>query len=289
MAKEEKVPLTENGSTAGNLNLPHPEYYSKIELKWDEPTRLDFVLAEPQQAIPPEFSAMIAKIEEVERLVRVLFQDDESRQKAFFIQLHQVADTGLRGKNCNPQRGLEDLQELKDSIADTFPAVREKIWRLNVRILLGVLAICGMASAVSYYFNGSWYPGPGDGKSIWPVIKISAFLIPLGAVIGLFVEFIFRVGDDMPYDRLREINPGRWKPTQRVLNTIVVAYILAALIGVGVFNVGFAGTDLSEFVQGKDAKPPRPELSLVIGFVTGFAFAFVRDLMQQFRPAKRDK
>jgi len=29
-------------------------------------------------------------------------------------------------------------------------------------------------------------------------------------------------------------------------------------------------------------------LSLAIGFVTGFAFPYVRDLVQQFRPIRRD-
>jgi hypothetical protein len=105
---------------------------------------------------------------------------------------------------------------------------------------------------------------------------------PVGVLIGLFVEFIFRVSDDVPYDQLRAINPGRWKPFQRAFNTVLVAYIFAAILAVGAFQVGVASVLLNDFIDKK------PELSLAIGFVTGFAFPFVRDLVQQFRPTRRD-
>ena len=84
------------------------------------------------------------------------------------------------------------------------------------------------------------------------------------------------------------INPGRWKPFQRASNTIVVAYTLAAIIGLGVIDVGVGGVNLSEFIRPKDGQPIKPELSFFIGFVTGFAFPYVRDLMQQVRPGKHD-
>jgi hypothetical protein len=54
------------------------------------------------------------------------------------------------------------------------------------------------------------------------------------------------------------------------------------MLGAGAVQVGVANILLHEFL------PEKPALGLVIGFVTGFAYPFVRDLVQQFRPTKRD-
>jgi hypothetical protein len=96
------------------------------------------------------------------------------------------------------------------------------------------------------------------------------------------VEFIFRVSDDIPYEQLRAINPGRWKPFQRTFNTVIVGYIFAGILGIGAFKVGVGSILLNDFID------KTPMLSLVIGFISGFAFPFVRDLVQQFRPERRD-
>jgi H+/Cl- antiporter ClcA len=192
-----------------------------------------------------------------------------------------TADSGLRGTNCSPEIGLENLQDVKDSIADEFPSVRGTIWLWNLALLIAAIVGCGLASAILHSKTGVWYPAAVDG-SIWPALELALFLIPLGVMVGLFVEFIFRVSDDIPYDQLRAINPGRWKPFQRAFNTLVVAYIFAGILAIGAFQVGVANVLLNDFIDKK------PVLSLAIGFVTGFAFPYVRDLVQQFRPLRRD-
>ena len=279
-----KTPVEEKPSEGGN----HPVYYSEIELENGDQPRLDFKLARPPQPVPAKFSELRKEIEDVERLVRVLFQDDRKRLEKFFLQLHMTADTGLRGPDCSAERGAEDLQEAKDNITDEFPAVRERLWWWNFSILAGALALCGVASGIFYWYStaGDWFPYPRADSNKWPAVELSAFLIPLGVAIGLFVEFVFRLNDDVPYDKLRAVNPGRWRPLQRAINTIVVAYIFAATLGLGVVTVGVAGITLNDFIQGNPAKP---ELSIAIGFITGFAFPYVRDLMQQFRPTKQEK
>jgi hypothetical protein len=54
------------------------------------------------------------------------------------------------------------------------------------------------------------------------------------------------------------------------------------MLGVGAVQVGVSKILLNDFI------PQQPALALVIGFVTGFAYPLVRDLVQQFRPVKRD-
>ena len=103
----------------------------------------------------------------------------------------------------------------------------------------------------------------------------------MGALAGLFTEFLFRVNDDIPYEQLRAINPGRWKPFERALNTMFIAGIFAGIPAADIIKVGVSNLLLNDFVS-------KPYLLLVIGFVTGFAFPYVRDLVQRVRPVSRD-
>jgi hypothetical protein len=272
-------PVPGNGGQSSDA-ATHPAYYSDI-LYVEIDKRLDFKRAAGPQAPPIAYRQLRRQIEDVARLVRILFQDDKARLNKFFAMLHITADSGLRGPNSSLEIGADNLQDVKDSIADEFPAVRGKIWWWNFGILVATAAVCGLAAGVLHYTTGSWIPTM-QANSIWPSLKLAAFLIPLGVVIGLFVEFIFRVSDDVPYEQLRAINPGRWKPFQRAFNTVLVAYIFAGMLGVGAFQVGVASVLLNDFIDKK------PELSLAIGFVSGFAFPYVRDLVQQFHPVKRE-
>jgi hypothetical protein len=257
----------------------HPEYYSDIDLVDDE--RIDFRRASGSPPPPAAYRDLRRQIEDVARLVRTLFQDDKVRLRKFLLQLHLTADSGLRGTNSNLDIGLDNLQDVKNNITDEFPAVRGKIWWSNFGLLLGVIVATMVASGIYRYFTQSWFPAAST-TSVWPSLELALFLIPLGTAIGLFVEFIFRVNDDIPYEQLRAINPGRWRPFQRAFNTILVGYIFAGILGIGAFQVGVGSVLLNEFIDKK------PMLSLVIGFVTGFAFPYVRDLVQQFRPVRRD-
>jgi hypothetical protein len=276
---ELQQPPEEAGETGVADGSRHPEYYSKIVVDRQK-YRLDFVRAKGPPP-PVAYRELRKQIEDVARLVRTLFQGDKARLDDFFEQLHVTADSGLRGPDSSLEIGTENLLDVKNSIADEFPAVRGKIWWWNCWLLVGAVAVCALASAIYRQYTGSWLPAP-EANSVWASIELAAFLIPLGAMLGLFVEFVFRVNDDIPYENLLAINPGRWKPFQRAFNTTIVGYIFAGILGVGAFQVGVASVLLNDFIDKK------PVLSLAIGFVTGLAFPYVRDIVQQFRPVRRD-
>jgi hypothetical protein len=221
---------------------------------------------------------MRRQIEDTARLVRTLFQDDPALRKKFIDQLKEAAESGLVGQNSSVEIGLENLQDVRESIADAYVVVRGKLWWWNVGLLGGAIAYCGFGAAALKLWGSTWLWAAANGWQGWVVV---ALLMPLGAMAGLFVEFIFRVNDDIPYEQLRAINPGRWKPFQRALNTTIVAIIFAAILAVPLVQVGVSGVLLNEFSSGK------PWLSVVIGFVTGFSFPYVRDLVQQVRPVSK--
>lgn len=258
----------------------HPPYYTKVEVI--DQSRLDLTRHAGSKAPPPSYRSLRHQIEDVERLVRILFQDDAPRRVRLLGELKTAAESGLVGRNANIEVGIDNLQEVKDRITDEFPVVRGKIWWWNLALLGATLAVCLLASLVYRYFSGLWYPGLDTG-SLWPAVALAAFLIPAGVITGLFVEFVFRVSDDVPYEQLQAINPGRWKPFQRALNTLIVAYVFAAILGSDAFKVGIGSILLNDFIK------DQPLLSLAIGFVTGFAYPYVRDIIRQFEPKKKDQ
>jgi hypothetical protein len=153
------------------------------------------------------------------------------------------------------------------------------MWQANLQILLVVGIVCGALAGAVY-----WYAlpaRPGAGFPSWFPIALAVFLIPVGVVIGLFVEFVLRVNDDIPYEALIGINPGRWKPIARSVNTLVVAYVFAALLAMGALKVGVGNLLLNDFMGSN------PGLSVAIGFITGFAFPYVRDIVQKVKPTTR--
>ena len=109
---------------------------------------------------------------------------------------------------------------------------------------------------------------------------IAVLWIPVGAAIGAWVEFIFRV-ETLTYETLLYFDPGRWKPQDRVVITVVVAYVFALFLAVKAIQVGVGDILLNEFATS------RPYCSLAIGFVTGFSFAYVKDILYRLRPTER--
>jgi hypothetical protein len=275
-----QMPSAEQPGASGE----HPVYYESVTYVDDANTpRLDYHRG-PGWPIPEPFRKRREEFEEVEGLLRVLFEDDRPKLVQFLTELSQVATCDLCGEYCDPQSG--NLKILKEHVTYAYPGIREKLWKWNSGLLVGALALCGGASIIFHEATQHWYPAI-DAASIWPPAQVSVFLIPLGAILGLFIEFVFRVSDDIQYVQLKAINPGRWKPVQRAFNTVVVAYTLATFMALGVLNIGLGGIELNEFIIGKDGKPPHPQISLLIGFVTGFAFPYVRDLLHNLRPTDK--
>lgn len=265
---------------AGNADLGR--YYSEAYVvKEDGAYRLDYERADNSPPPPATIRSLQTQIEDVERLVNVLFSNDEKRKKRFFHELLLAAKSGFIDIDYNVEIGLQNLQDIKNHIADAYPQIRQPIWVANLEFLAGTVGCAIAASAAHLYFAGRLLPNLDKDHAFWSGLGIAVFLIPVGCAAGLFAEFLFRVNDDIPYDQLRAINPGRWNPWYRAINTVLVAYIFAGLLAGDILQIGVSGTLLNLFKDG------RPELSLAIGFVTGFAFPYVRDLLQQVRPERR--
>ena len=259
---------------------PHPIYYSNVVLDLkDDPPRIDFQRAPGADVPPNDMRALRQSIEDVARVVRIVFQDDRARLEQFFGQLHITAWSGLVGAQSSVDIGLDNLGDVKSSIADAFPIIRGRLWTSNLKILVMVGIVCGgLAGAVYDYALPTRAGAPFPA---WFPTALAVFLIPVGVVIGLFVEFVLRVNDDIPYEQLIGINPGRWKPVARAVNTLIVAYVFATLLAIGTFQVGMGNVLLNDFMKDK------PGLSVAIGFITGFAFPYVRDIVQKVKPTTR--
>jgi hypothetical protein len=264
-----------------DAGLANVIYYSDVKWMEQEPPHLDFIRSKGAVTPPTGMRALRRQIEDVARLVRILFQDDAERRTKLFSLLHATAYSGLCGPNASIEIGLDNLQDVKNTIEDFYPAVRGKLWTWNLVLLAAISLVCAIAAAVERYMSEGW-PWALTTVSLGQAWLMAAFLIPLGTMLGLFAEFIFRVNDDIPYEQLRTINPGRWKPFQRALNTTIIAFIFAGILGGDLIKVGISSVLLNDFVKDK------PWYSLTIGFVTGFAFPYVRDLVQQVRPQRRD-
>jgi hypothetical protein len=252
----------------------------------DNPRRLN--IERPNNAPDPPDSMLVLwkAIQDTARAVATLFADDAAKLKEFFEGLYIAAQTGLVGPNYSLQIGWNNLKEARDRIADEFPAVRDRYWKFHFRSLL-ILLIVFLPLGVTLYYasvQDLWgIPKPARGSfDLW-IITILGFLwIPVGASFGIFLEFIFSVDRHVPFDKLLTINPNRWHPFQQLINTVVVAWVFAFAMGTNFFQIGVAAVLLNEFATTK------PYLCFAVGFVTGFAFPYVRDIMYKLKPISQD-
>jgi hypothetical protein len=266
---------------------PGSVYYTKVELNDPEnPTRLDMIRA-PGSGSPPEALRLLThEIQEVARTIVTVFADDHELRKSLFNELHVTADTGLRGPNYNVEAGLDNLAEVKNRIADQFPSVRTRFWKkYGFYVLVCVICLLPLGGAVYLLseWGGSLIPTRQSDGNYHPLVTllIALFWIPVGTALGLFLEYAYRVDTVIPFERLQSINPARWDPIQRFVNTVMSGYVLASLIGIGLFQVGVSSVLLNE------AFTTKPYLALVIGFVAGFSSPYVQDLINQARPVVR--
>jgi hypothetical protein len=258
-------------------------YYQQVELdNPTDPSRIDLVRA-PNAPTPPEAMRLLTKkIQQVAAVVEDVFVHHPKLRKDFFYQLHVTADTGLRGPGYNVEQGLDNLIEVEGHVVQAFPKVRDYYWnRYALAVLFAILPF--LLGAAAYYIahEGIWgIPKPDKGEyNIIGAIGIAIFWIPVGVAIGIFLEFIYSVNRTVQFDQLININPGRWRPFQRFVNTILGAYVFAGLMGLSLFEIGVMSVLLNEFLT------TRPPLSLLVGFVTGFSSPYVQDIISQVRPA----
>lgn len=256
----------------------------------DDPKGINIPLHDPSAPLTPEMRSLLFDIFAVERTIRVLFADQkykEQRRKCF-DGLVKTAKVGLCGTDYDVEMGRLDLALTRNDVADDFPKLRDELWTAYVMGIVRLGLVCGGIGCLLYYelfvahaFSDR-YKALLDAVPVLPQIVIALFWIPFGVPIGIFLEFVFRVGDNITYDELLTFNPGRWKPPSRTINTWVTAYVFAFLLGVGAFQIGIGSVFLNDFITG------RPWLSVAIGFVTGFAYPYVQDIVTQLKPERRD-
>jgi hypothetical protein len=218
--------------------------------------------------------------------VRVLFADDLERRTALFKQLHITADMGLRGNEFSLATAIDNLKQNKESIALEFPSVRSRIWRsYSIYVLISALTLAPFGAFIYFAASRGLFglPVPVAGNFDFVIVTIIAVLwIPFGLAVGIFLEFIFRIGDDTSYEKLIAISPGRWKPSHHFVNSLITAYSFAGIMAIGAFQVGIANILLNDFATNK------PYLAIAVGFVAGLAYPYMRDIIYQFQPTRRE-
>lgn len=286
-------------------NPAAPEgYFSKIELyPPDRPRRIDLTSVPGAPSVPPVMLKLAEDIQSTIRLVDILFEHNSERRGYFQQALHQTADTGLRGPNASVDNGLQNLKEIRNSIASDFVVIRHYYyWRyFRVALFVGLpgLLLGGLAYVLASIRMGTgavpfglekhltWVPHISDitqGFPVWVVLFVALFWIPAGVTLGIFVEFYFRVdADDLSYEQLVSINPGRWRVAEREINTILGAYLFACLMASSALQIGILNVSLNEFSSTK------PYLSGLVGFVSGFAYSYVKNIIYKVKPEVVDR
>jgi hypothetical protein len=266
----------------------HPVYFTKVQLdSTDDPRRIDLIRAPGSPTMPEAMSLLWHDIQSVSRTINALFATDLQKKIHFYGELHATADSGLRGSDFSIEVGRANLEDVKEEVANEFPNVRDFYWKQYLSYLIKIALVGGLIGSAIYYSASSqmWPILSRDNKGGFgaPVASLIALCwIPVGAALGVFLEFLLRMGDsDISFIQLQSINPGRWKPAQRLINTTATAYTLGALMGIGAFQIGVANILLNDFISTK------PYLSIAVGFVTGMADSYVRDIIYQFRPARK--
>lgn len=256
----------------------------------DDPKGINIPLHDPSAPVTPEMRSLLLDILALERTILVLFADQKYKEqrRECFDGLLKTAKVGLCGTDYDVEMGRLDLALTKDDITNDFPKLRNELWKTYVTIAARFSLLFGGLGCLLYYelfvahaFSDR-YKALLDAAPMLPQIVIALVWIPFGVPIGIFLEFVFRVGDNITYDRLLTFNSGRWEPPSRTINTWVTAYVFAFLLGIGAVQIGIGSVLLNDFITG------RPWLSVAIGFVTGFAYPYVQDIVTQLKPERRD-
>lgn len=263
-----------------------PIYFVDVVLVTPQnPQQIDLIRAANTEDPPTPMMALVRQIGELSRIIRRIFSEAPAQKKSLFELLHKAADLGLRGDQYSVDSANSDLTALKAHIVDEFSTVRDAIWWGNLRFV-GAAVLAAVPGFVLFYAaqRELWGVPQVQNGVFHPAIAaaIAAFWIPLGAAIGLFLEFSYSVDREMKFDDLVAINPGRWRPGQRLLNTMLTAYCFAAIMALKAIEIGVLSILLNDFAT------TQPLLSFAVGFVAGFAFPYVRDLIFKFRPVQRE-
>jgi hypothetical protein len=285
------IDRVDHGGAANAAATPKPACYDDAVLEpADDPLGIKLCIDGPHAAPTSEMRDLVRDVFAVERVIRVLFGEAKYKKarKRFFELLLTTTRIGLCGPDYDVEAGRLDLALTQDEIADAFPTLRDELWKSYFTIVGLFTLIFGPLGCVLYYhltIKHAFSDHNTDLLAMMPALPqicIALVWIPFGVSLGIFLEFVFRMGENVTYDGLLAINPGRWKPWRRTASTLITAYVFAFIVGVGAFQIGIGSILLNDFIS------TRPWLSVAIGFVTGFTFPYVRDIVTQFKPERRD-
>jgi hypothetical protein len=279
-----------NGGTGTPGSKPKCFEGAELVPSAEDPTGIDLKMSEPRVPQDQEMRDLVRDIFAVEHVIRLLFQAKKYKpeRQQFFGGLLRTATVGLCGTDYDVKAGQLDLSLTKDEIADAFPLLRDDLWKSYFAVVVWFTLIFATLGCLAYYHLFVQQVFADHNKALLkavpalPQICLAAVLIPLGVPIGIFLEFVFRVGEKTDYEGLLAINPGRWKPWKRTASTLITAYVFAFIVGINAFQIGIGGVLLNNFIS------TQPWLSIAVGFVTGFTFPYVRDIVTQFKPERRD-
>jgi len=260
-------------------------YYDRIELVPEGDWRdIDFVRAKDSPEEPEEMRDLRIAIQDAARVVVSFFKFDREKRDEFLTMLHQTADTGLRGPNFSIASGRSDLASVKQRLVDSAYELRSIALKKYSKVASLVGGPTLLVGILVYVLSGhvAYLPGAND-KGIYATetaILLAMMWIPAGAAAGAWIEFAFRV-ENLTYDQLLYFDTGRWSPGERLAIVVIVAFVFAFLLAAQAVQVGLGSILLNEFVSTK------PYCSLALGFISGFAFPYVRDILYRLKPVEK--
>jgi hypothetical protein len=272
--------------TQDNSSDIRPSFYDEIALSpsVDNPKRLVFVATPGAGKLPDELLSIRREYEKAARVASVLFERESEARKEVFLVLHVAADRGLRGRNFNIEDGQVNLANVKEIIVDAAHKIRDGLLR-QYSILLVFVGLLPLAFGVAVLLTSGfgWLSKPLPGESYDPLFAwcLAAFWIPAGAAISVWGDFAFRMQAGLDYDRLLQMDPSRWRPTQRLMITIGISFIFAYLLAFNAVQVGVGGLLLNDFAR------KTPVLALAVGGTTGLAFAAIQDIVFRIKPTAK--
>jgi len=224
MQTPETSPVPEQPAGPDTLSKERPTYYTEIKLSpsKQDPQRLVFIAAPGVQKPPDDLLALRQDFERTARVASILFEEERDVRSDIFLGLHGAADRGLRGPNFNIEDGRANLVEMRETVTDSAHRIRDNRLRQYtvLALIFGVVPL--LLGAVILQTNGlGYFNKPSGDKPYDPLFIwiIAAFWIPAGASICVWGEFALRMQGGLAYEQLLNLDPSRWRPSQRLIIT----------------------------------------------------------------------
>jgi hypothetical protein len=259
-------------------------YYSTVKTD-DPPTDLFFVQVADAAPAPDDLRQLKLDLEAAAQVVVTFFRDDLDNKRRFMRLLTLAGQVGCCGPNFRVVDGRDSLESTKRQLLEEGYSKRDAVWQtytLYTLIVLIPTALLGFAIYVASKYGVIPAPDSKEGFPAAVAAAVAAMWIPAGAVFGVWTEFTFRTGN-LEFDRLLYFDPDRWSPIQRFTIAVMIAFLLAFVLAFNVVQIGLFGVLLNDF-SGK-----HPEFSAAVGWVSGFSYPVVRDIIKTLQPVVRQQ